>query len=83
MEIRTTFCDLKRKEVINVRDGARLGHICDLEIDVCTGTILSIIVPGETKMLGILKCGENVCIPFCHIKKFGEDVILVELPPLL
>ena len=27
------FGDLRRKEVINMRDGARLGCICDLEVD--------------------------------------------------
>ena len=26
------FGDLRRKEVINMRDGARLGCICDLEV---------------------------------------------------
>lgn len=83
MEIRTTFCELKRKEVINLCDGARLGHLCDLELDVCTGTVLAIVVPGESRMLGILKSNDNMVIPFCHIKKFGEDVILVELNPNL
>lgn len=80
MEKRCTFCELKRKEVINLCDGARLGHICDLEIDICSGTVLAIVVPGESRMLGILKSNDNLVIPFCRIKKFGEDVILVELP---
>ena len=47
MDLRTTFSDLKCKEVINVCDGGRLGCVTDLELDLCTGTILSIIVPGE------------------------------------
>lgn len=75
----TTFCELKRQEVINVCDGARLGNVCDLELDMYTGTVLSIIVPGESKMLGILKCGDNLVIPFCKITKIGEDVILVDI----
>ena len=41
-----SFCELKRKEVINLRDGARLGAVCDMEIDRCTGTVCSIVVPG-------------------------------------
>ena len=28
-----SFCELRRKEVINLRDGARLGAVCDLEVD--------------------------------------------------
>ena len=35
----TTFCELREKEIINICDGARLGCICDLEIDDSTGTI--------------------------------------------
>ena len=40
----TTFCELREKEILNICDGARLGCICDLEIDDSTGTICSIAV---------------------------------------
>ena len=39
------FCELKRKEVINVRDGARLGCVCDLEIECESGLVKSLVVP--------------------------------------
>lgn len=77
----TTFCELRRKEVINVCDGARLGQICDLEIDICTGMILAILVPGPSRLFGLLHNDEEMMIPFCKIKKVGEDVILVEIDP--
>ena len=51
----TTFCELREKEIINICDGARLGCICDLEIDDCTGTICSIVVPGPSRFLGLLR----------------------------
>ena len=79
MELRTTFSDLKCKEVINVSDGGRLGCVTDLELDLCTGNILSIIVPGERNMLGLIRSRDGVVIPFCRIQKIGEDVILVDL----
>ncbi len=79
MELRTTFSDLKCKEVINVCDGGRLGCVTDLELDLCTGQILSIVVPGEGRLLGLLRCRDGVVIPFCRIQKIGEDVILVDL----
>ena len=79
MELRTTFSDLKCKEVVNVCDGGRLGCVTDLEMDLCTGTILSIIVPGERSMLGLLRARDGIVIPFCRIQKIGEDVILVDL----
>ena len=42
--------ELKEKEVINVCDGRKLGYICDLTVDTCTGRIISIIVPGDMKV---------------------------------
>ncbi len=77
----TTFCELRRKEVINICDGARLGCICDLELDDCTGLISAIIVPGPTKLWGLLKSDEELVIPYCKINKIGDDVILVDIIP--
>ena len=37
---RTTFSELRCREVINIQDGARLGQVSDLEIDLCTGTVM-------------------------------------------
>ena len=79
MELRTTFSDLKCKEVINICDGGRLGCVTDLGLDLCTGTILSIVVPGERRMLGLIRSRDGIVIPFCRIQKIGEDVILVDL----
>lgn len=57
------FGDLRRKEVINMRDGARLGCICDLEVDQCSGLIRSIVVPGPPRFFGILRSDEELVIP--------------------
>ena len=35
----TTFNELREKEIINICDGSRLGRICDLALDDCTGLI--------------------------------------------
>lgn len=77
----TTFCDLRQKEVINICDGARLGRICDLELDECSGVICSIIVPGPSRCFGLIQGDRELVIPFCNIKRIGEDVILVEAHP--
>ena len=74
-----SFCELRRKEVINLRDGARLGAVCDLEVDLCSGTVCSIVVPGPPKMWGLLKSDEELVIPFCKINKIVDDVILVDI----
>ncbi len=79
MEERTTYSELKCREVVNLMDGARLGHICDLELDLCTGQLTAIMVPNECRCFGLIKSRDNTIIPFPCIKKFGEDVILVEI----
>ena len=79
METRITFSELKCKEVINVSDGGRLGCVSDLELDLCTGQILAIAVPGERSMLGLIRPRDGLVIPYCRIQKIGEDVILVDL----
>lgn len=74
-----TFSELRHKEIINICDGACFGRICDLEIDVCTGMICSIIVPGPSRLFGLLRGSEELVIPFCKIHKIGDDVILVDI----
>lgn len=37
--------DFRHKEVINIRDGKRLGYVQDVCADLQTGSITSIIVP--------------------------------------
>ncbi|HLS90337.1 MAG TPA: YlmC/YmxH family sporulation protein, partial [Limnochordia bacterium] len=39
--------DLRLLDVVNIGDGRRLGHVYDLDLDVETGEILAIILPGE------------------------------------
>ena len=70
--------DLKVKEVINVEDGRRLGNITDIEIDVETGRLTAIVVPGPGRFLGIFGRNDDVIIPWEKINKIGFDVILVE-----
>ncbi len=45
--------ELQMKDIINVSDGKRLGNIGDIEIDMNTGKIESIIISKQTRMLGI------------------------------
>jgi len=74
--------DLRQKEVINVVDGRRLGPITDIEIDIETGRLTAIVVPGPGKFLGIFGRNDDVVIPWEKINKIGLDVILVESPLL-
>ena len=73
------MCELKEKEVINCRDGERLGYICDLEIDIHTGIVVRLIVPGPCKIWGILGRDQEYVIDYTCIKQIGADVILVDI----
>lgn len=71
--------DFRQKEVINVRDGRRLGVIVDIDFDLATGRVKSIVVPGPSRFLGLLKGEGDIIIPWEKIKKIGDDVILVDV----
>lgn len=71
--------DLQAKDVINVTDGRRLGHIHDLEIDVHRGTIRAVVIPGEGRFFGWFQGGQEWVIPWKQILKIGSDVILVRV----
>mgnify|MGYP004551673403 CR=1 FL=1 len=74
--------DLRCKEVINVRDGQRLGFVDDVEFDVTSGTITALVVPGPARVLGMFGRECNYVIPWCNIQKIGSDIVLVnyEIP---
>jgi len=73
------ICELREKEVINCRDCMRLGYVCDIEFDICTGCITHIIVPGPAKVWGILGRDHEYVIKSCDIKQIGVDIILVDI----
>lgn len=74
------FTGIRRKEVVNSNDGRRLGFICDLIVDTCNGHIEAIVVPGCGGVWNFWRGSRDVIIPWCKICRFGEDVILVDLP---
>ena len=71
--------DFRQKEVINVRDGKKLGVIVDMEFDLQAGRITAIVVPGSGRLMGFLKGDKDYVIPWEKIKKIGDDVILVDM----
>ena len=75
---RCSINDLKDKEVINICDGKRLGYINDVEIDVCSGCMLAIVVLFDCRVFGFGKC-EELVIPWDKIGCFGKDAVLVNV----
>ena len=54
--------DFKHKEVINIKDGKRLGYVQDVCADLETGVITSIIVPGSNKFMSIFSSHSDICV---------------------
>ena len=79
MEELMRVCELREKEVINVCDGEKRGNVCDVDFDVKTGRICSLIIPGPCKVFGILGRDHEYIIPYECVKRIGTDVILVEV----
>lgn len=75
----SSFLELRCKEVINVTDGRKLGHIVDIVFDLISARVLGVVVPGEKSFWNVFKSGSQLFIPFSCICKIGDDAILVEL----
>ena len=74
----TKSSDFRQKEVINIKNGRRLGYVIDMEFNLYEGRITAIVVPGANKILGFLKGDGDLVIPWEKIKRIGDDVILVD-----
>ena len=72
------YTDLRCKEVINVRDGCRLGCVCDVEVELPEGKICAIWVPGPWRWLGLFWRDGYYRIPWSCIRRAGDDIILVD-----
>lgn len=77
MDVDTRIADLRYKEVISVEDGTRYGYVGDMEIDLETGRVKALVVPGRRRFFGLLGREEDKYIPWDAISRFGEDIILV------
>jgi YlmC/YmxH family sporulation protein len=73
--------DLAQKDVINTMDGRRLGFVGDVEIDVCDGKVVSLIIYGRAKLCGLLGREDDLVVPWGSIQKIGDDTILVNCAP--
>ena len=69
--------DLKDKQVVSIKDGCCLGYVYDVEIDTCSGKLVSIIVPQKPRILGIFGREDDLIINWSDIEVIGQDTILV------
>lgn len=74
------FTDLRRKEVINLCDGCRLGYVGDLELCAPEGTVKALIVYGPCRFFGLFGRGEDYYVPWDCVQRFGGDILLIDKP---
>ena len=55
--------ELRYKELINVTDGSRYGWVGDAEVDLETGQVRALVVPGRLRLFGLLGRGRTRWCP--------------------
>lgn len=67
-----------KKDVINTANGARLGSVCDLEVDTDTSKVNRVVIKGRFRLFGLLGRFSDKLIEWDSIKLIGVDTIFVE-----
>ncbi len=71
--------DIMDKEVINVKNGKRLGYIMDIDIDLTEGKVVSFSISGSDTR-GFFSRGNDGQVVFWNdILKIGYDTIIVNI----
>lgn len=71
------IAELRNKEVINVKNGVRIGFIGDAEIDTQTGRLTAVVVYGRLRLFGLLGREADLVILWKDITLLGDDAVLV------
>lgn len=73
------FTDLKQKEVINCKDGKRIGCVVDLDFDPGDGCICDLYIALFKNKCFCFHKPKILRIPYKDVKKIGPDIILVNI----
>lgn len=71
--------DIMEKEVINVKNGKRMGFITDIDMDINEGKIVSFTILGDGGRGFFTRGGEGQIIFWNDILKIGCDTIIVNI----
>lgn len=71
--------DLNRKDIINTKNGAKLGPVKDVHVDLAEGKVRAIVIEGQRRFFNLLSTGQDTVIPWEKIKMVGVDAVLVEV----
>ena len=71
----TTLSELCDREVINMKTGANLGRVDDLQIEETHAHVQALIIYGRLRWFGLLGREESLIIPWQDIVTIGDDAV--------
>lgn len=71
--------DIMEKEIINVKNGKKMGFITDIDMDINEGKIMSFTITGDTGRGFFSRGNEGQVIFWNDILKIGCDTIIVNI----
>ena len=74
---------LQERQVVNIADGKCLGNIKDIELNLWTGSVQALILPGVNGFWSRLQNTGELLIPWNKVVRIGVDVVLVDMPELV
>lgn len=82
MAVHVRAAELRLLDVVNIVDGRKLGYVYDLDVDVDTGDIKALLLPGDSgrRLFSLFSRRPDIAIPWNRVRKIGVDVILVHIP---
>lgn len=71
---------LREKELINLRDGTRVGTVSDMELglDGRTGRVVCIVVPKSRRWWNLWRRSREVCVPWHKVRKISGELIIID-----
>lgn len=71
--------ELQKKDIVNIRNGKKIGKIIDVEFDIQSGYMIHFVIEEEHFIKSLFSNKGELTIKFNQIKKLGEDVILIDI----
>ena len=75
--MKCTLSDIKGKEIICVKTGAKLGYADDIEFDTDEFTVKALIIYGRSSFFGLLGRQDDIFVTAEDVQLIGEDTVLV------
>ncbi len=70
--------ELRKKEVIDIRTAEKLGSVYDIDVDLASGRINSLILPSGELFGTLFGKRREIIIPWSAVVAVGSEYILVE-----